>query len=149
LVVAGLSFFVSLLVTITVGLVVRRRVEERWLDLIGGVGFVCTGWTRVFHVFLFFSCLYIFSLFFFVSSLSHTLYSCPGVGIYCRTGAASRRKHPPSKSNLMWQMCGDKEFMSFISGKMEWESPSSILVTRNPNWSQRSGTETGCVKGRY
>jgi hypothetical protein len=44
--------------------VVRRRVEDRWLDLIGGAGFVCTGWTRVFHVFLFFSCLCIFSLFF-------------------------------------------------------------------------------------
>lgn len=43
---------------------------------------VLCGWTRVFHVFLFFSCLYIFSLFFFVSSLSHTLYSCHGVGIY-------------------------------------------------------------------
>jgi len=67
----------------------------------------------------------------------------------CRTCAASRRKHPPSKSYLIWQMCGDKEFMSFISGKIEWESPPSILVTRNPNWSQRSGTETGCVKGRY
>jgi len=33
--------------------------------------------------------------------------------------------------------------------KMEWELPSRILVTRNPNWSQRSRTETGCVKGRY
>ena len=42
----------------------------------------------------------------------------------------------------------DKEFLSFIS-KMEWESPSSILVTRNPNWSQRSGTETGCINERY
>ena len=30
-----------------------------------------------------------------------------------------------------------------------WESPPSILVTRNPNWSQRLGTGTGCVKGRY
>jgi len=37
----------------------------------------------------------------------------------------------------------------FISGKKEWESSPSILVTRNPNWSQRSGTETGCVKRRY
>jgi hypothetical protein len=61
----------------------------------------------------------------------------------CRTGAASRRKHPPSKSNLKWQMCGDKEFLFFISGKIEWELPSSILVTRNPNWSQKSGTGTG------
>ena len=32
---------------------------------------------------------------------------------------------------------------------MEWESPPSILVTRNHNWSQRLGTGTGCVKGRY
>jgi len=67
----------------------------------------------------------------------------------CRMCAASRRKHPPSKSCLKWKICGDKEFLFFISGKMEWESPHSILVTRNPNWSQRSGTGTGCVKGRY
>jgi hypothetical protein len=33
--------------------------------------------------------------------------------------------------------------------KKKWESPPSIMVTRNPNWSQRSGMETGCVKGRY
>ena len=32
----------------------------------------------------------------------------------------------------------------FIFGSLE--SPPSILVTRNPNWSQRSGTGTGCVK---
>jgi hypothetical protein len=30
---------------------------------------------------------------------------------------------------------GDKEFLSFISGKMEWESPPSSLISRNPNWS--------------
>jgi hypothetical protein len=29
---------------------------------------------------------------------------------------------------------------------MEWESSSNILITRNPNWSQRLGTETGCMK---
>jgi hypothetical protein len=46
-------------------------------------------------------------------------------------------------------MWGDKEFLSFISEKMEWESPPSILVTRNPNWSQRSGTGIGCVNRRY
>jgi hypothetical protein len=33
--------------------------------------------------------------------------------------------------------------------KMEWESLPSILVTRNPNWSHRSGTETDSIKGRY
>ena len=34
---------------------------------------------------------------------------------------------------LSWQTWKDKEFLSFISGKMEWELPPSILVTRNPN----------------
>jgi len=43
----------------------------------------------------------------------------------------------------------DKEFLSLNGGKIDWESPPSILVTRNHNWSQRSGTETSCVKGRY
>jgi len=33
------------------------------------------------------------------------------------------------------KMCEDKEFLSFINGKMKWELPPSILVTRNPNWS--------------
>ena len=47
------------------------------------------------------------------------------------------------------KMWGDKEFLSFINGKIGMESPPSILVTRNPNWSQRSGTGSGCVKGRY
>ena len=53
------------------------------------------------------------------------------------------------KIYLMWQMWGDKKFLSFISEKIEWESPPSILVIRNPNWSQRSGTGTGCVKEKY
>jgi hypothetical protein len=50
---------------------------------------------------------------------------------------------------LIQQMWGDKDFLSFISGKIEWESPPSILVTRNPNWSQRSDMGTSCVKGMY
>jgi hypothetical protein len=58
--------------------------------------------------------------------------------------------HPHILSYLsIWKIWGDKEFLSFISGKMEWESPPSVLVTRNPNWSQRTGTGTGCVKERY
>ena len=63
--------------------------------------------------------------------------------------------HTPIKPDLLGFLgidvfvWGDKEFLSFISGKIEWESPPSILVTRNPNWSQRSGTGTGCIKGRY
>ena len=38
---------------------------------------------------------------------------------------------------------------SLLSVENEMESPPSILVTRNPNWSYRSGTGTGCVKERY
>jgi len=53
------------------------------------------------------------------------------------------------KCKLIWQIWRDKKFLSPIGQKIEWESPPSILVTRNPNWSQRSGTGTGCVMGRY
>jgi len=58
---------------------------------------------------------------------------------------------PPSRymSVSIWQVWGDNEFLSFIGGKFEWESSSSILITRNPNWSQRSGTETGFLNGMY
>jgi hypothetical protein len=55
---------------------------------------------------------------------------------YCRMCVASRWS-----STLLgvcvsiWQIWRDKEFLSLISGKIEWESPPSILVTRNPNWS--------------
>ena len=41
----------------------------------------------------------------------------------------------------------EKKFLFSISGKIEWESPPNILVTRNLNWSQRSSTGTVCVKG--
>jgi len=52
--------------------------------------------------------------------------------------------------NGLFGKCGEKkEFLSLISEKFKWESSPSILVTRNPNWSQRSGIETGCVNGRY
>jgi hypothetical protein len=44
-------------------------------------------------------------------------------------------------------MWGSQGIIVFLS--VEWKSPLSILVTRNPNWSQRSGTETGCIKRRY
>ena len=63
-------------------------------------------------------------------------------------GVAAIALHTP------W-MCGSGKYgetrnsLSLSSEKREWESPPSILVTRNPNWSQRSGTETGCVNGRY
>jgi len=67
----------------------------------------------------------------------------------CRTCAASRRSSSTLHGCGIWKIWRDKEFLSLSGGKIEWESPPSILVTRNPNWSQRSGTETGCVKGRY
>jgi len=63
-----------------------------------------------------------------------------------------RDDRPP---HLMW--CGYLENIGrqwnscllSVEKKKRMESPPSIMVTRNPNWSQRSGTETGCVKGRY
>jgi hypothetical protein len=67
----------------------------------------------------------------------------------CRTCAASRRYHPPLRYVYFLANMGDNEFLSFISGKIEWESSPNILITRNPNWSQRSGTGTYCVKGWY
>jgi len=63
-----------------------------------------------------------------------------------------RRDDCPSSQGKCISLSGkseNKEFLSPISRKFEWELPPSILVTRNPNWSQRSGTETGCVKGRH
>jgi hypothetical protein len=33
----------------------------------------------------------------------------------------------------IWQIQGDKKFLSLITEKLEWESSSSILITRNPN----------------
>jgi len=60
-----------------------------------------------------------------------------------------RRDRPPHSRGVCLKIWRDKEFLPLSSGKIEWESLPSILVTRNPNWSQRSGTETGCVKRRY
>jgi hypothetical protein len=64
-----------------------------------------------------------------------------------------RGDRPPSPEKIemwsIWHMWRDKEFLSLISKKLEWESPPNILITRNPNWSQILGTETSCVKGRY
>jgi hypothetical protein len=69
--------------------------------------------------------------------------------------ARVRRRGEYSTSNLgsvysiYLANMGGQENLVFYRWKVEWESPPSILVTRNPNWSQRSGTGTGCVKGRY
>jgi len=52
--------------------------------------------------------------------------------------------------NGLFGKCGEKkEFLSLISEKFKWKSSPSILVTRNPNWSLRSGIKTGCVNERY
>ena len=64
-----------------------------------------------------------------------------------------RGDRPPSRKKseyLFLAKCVERQgILVSTSENMDWESPPSILVTRNPNWSQRWGTETGCVKGRY
>jgi hypothetical protein len=47
-----------------------------------------------------------------------------------------------------YEIWEDKESLFFICEKRTWELPSSILVTRNPNWSQRSDIGICCVKGK-
>uniref|UniRef100_A0A2K1Y934 Uncharacterized protein n=1 Tax=Populus trichocarpa TaxID=3694 RepID=A0A2K1Y934_POPTR len=48
----------------------------------------------------------------------------------------------------IWKNTGRQGILCLLAvEKIEWESPPSIMVTRNPNWSQRSGTETDCAKG--
>jgi hypothetical protein len=69
----------------------------------------------------------------------------------CRAWATSRRSSTlECVMGYIFGKYGETRNSLSLSGeKMVWESPPSILVTRNPNWSQRSGTGTGCVKGRY
>ena len=43
----------------------------------------------------------------------------------------------------------DKKIQSFIGRQWNGSRHLVFWVTRNPNWSQRLGTGTGCVKGRY
>ena len=65
-------------------------------------------------------------------------------------GVAAIAHHPHQVLSVYLGKYGKTRNSCLLSvKKMEWESPPSILVTRNPNWSQRSGTETGCVNGRY
>jgi hypothetical protein len=73
------------------------------------------------------------------------------IRISMATVACMRRRsdRPPSHVFVsIYQIWGDKKFLSFISKKQDWKSSPSILVTRNLNWSQRSGMETDCVKGK-
>ena len=53
-----------------------------------------------------------------------------------------RGDRPPSRKNrniYSWKIRRDKEFLSLQVKKMDWESPPSILVTRNLNWSLEIG----------
>jgi hypothetical protein len=78
------------------------------------------------------------------------IYQCSFNFVTC---VRCRGNHPllsGENVNGLSRKCEEKkEFLSLISEKFKWELSPSILVTRNPNWSQRSGTETGCVNGRY
>ena len=44
-----------------------------------------------------------------------------------------RGDRPPSSVCIYLKNMGDKELLSFISRKIEWELPLNILVTKNPN----------------
>ena len=59
-----------------------------------------------------------------------------------------RGDRPPHSQGVVYlENIGRQGVLVFLLvEKIEWESPPCILVTKNPNWSQRSGTETGCVK---
>ena len=49
-----------------------------------------------------------------------------------------RDDRPPSRKNqniYSWKIGRDKEFLSLQVKNKDWESPPSILVTRNLNWS--------------
>jgi hypothetical protein len=69
------------------------------------------------------------------------------------TVARVRRRgdRPPHSMDVwIWKNTGRQGILCLLAvEKIEWESPPSIMVTRNPNWSQRSGTETDCAKRRY
>ena len=63
-----------------------------------------------------------------------------------------RGDRPPSRKKMEYLFLANKERQGILvstSENIDWESPPSILVTRNPNWSQKWGTETGCVKEMY
>jgi len=50
-----------------------------------------------------------------------------------------RDDRPPFKENVngLSSKCGETMNSRLLLVKIEWESLPSILVTRNPNWSQR------------
>ena len=67
----------------------------------------------------------------------------------CVARVRRRGDRPPHSMCAYLENIGKQGILVFYQWKNGMESPPNIMVTRNPNWSQRSSTETGCVKGRY
>jgi hypothetical protein len=59
------------------------------------------------------------------------------------------RRHDDASIHDIWKSGNKIRNSCLLSVKRGNESLPNILVTRNPNWSQRSGTKTDCVKERY
>jgi len=68
-------------------------------------------------------------------------------GYIYRTCAVSRWMSPLLVSGN--REMRETRISCIISGKKEWELPPNILISRNPNWFQRSGTGSSSVKWRY
>jgi len=75
-------------------------------------------------------------------------FSLKGYG-KCRMCAASQRLSTLKYGYISGKCGKPRNFCLLSMEKMKCELLLNILVTRNPNWSQRSGTEIGSVKGRY
>jgi hypothetical protein len=78
---------------------------------------------------------------------------CWGFCSPCRTVVVARVRRrgdcPPTLMCVSGAYGETRNSCLLLVEKNGMESPPGIMVTRNPNWSKRSGTETGCVKGRY
>jgi hypothetical protein len=139
----------------------QNEVVVHWGELFSMVACSRGCWGKgnliLFFSFCFFFLYFSFFCFSFVCvSLSLVCFFLVLVSVFVPRVARERRRgdRPPTKINVMGGdksgQCGEtRNSLSLSSKKMVWESPPSILVTRNPNWSQRSGTGTSCVKGRY
>ena len=88
-----------------------------------------------------------------IDGIFHRLFIIFGWCINPVARVRRRGDRPPSRKNrnilFLANRGRDKEFLSLY---VKIQTGSRHLVFRllgNPNWSQRWGTETGCVKGRY
>ena len=81
-------------------------------------------------------------------SLVHKVPS--GVAILSHVCGGAAIVHPQGKIKIFIPgKCGERQgILVSICENMNWESPPSILVTRNPNWSQRLGTKNWLRKGK-